>query len=79
MQIEIKNPEQELSIANDISGIVSNLADADEAIEYARLYIKAMHEAARETQEQENYDFNEEEVYKIVAEVDARFCEEVSE
>ena len=66
----------ELSMANEILGIVSNLNDEDEAIEYARLYIKAQKEAVKIAGEE--YDFEVKEVIRLVAETDERF-EEASE
>lgn len=73
---KMKKAETELLITNEILGIVSNLDDADEAIEYARLYIKAEKEAVKIAGEE--YEFDEKEVYRLVAETDARF-EEVTE
>lgn len=66
-----KKGENELSIANAILGIVSNLGDEDEAMEYARLYIKAVKEAAEIAGEE--YDFDEDEVYRLIADTDSRF------
>jgi len=74
---DIKTPDVELLVANEILGITSNLDDADDAIEYARLYIKAMHEAAKIAGEE--YEFDEAETYRLIAETDTRFEEEVSE
>ena len=66
-----KKGENELAMANRILGIVSNLADEDEAIEYARLYIKAQKEAVKIAGEE--YEFEEKEVYRLIAETDRRF------
>jgi hypothetical protein len=61
----------ELEISNDILGIVQNLSDADEAKEYARLYIKSMQIAAKEAGHE--YGFDETEVMRLVKETDTRF------
>ena len=58
-------------MANEILGIVSNLSDEDEALEYARLYIKAQKEAVKIAGEE--YDFDEAEVYEMIEETDSRF------
>lgn len=63
--------ENVISMSNDILGIVQNLDDADEAKEYARLYIKSQKIAA--TEAGEKYDFDENEVMRLVKETDSRF------
>ena len=65
--------ENELAMANKILGIVANLSDENEAIEFARLYLKAQKEAVKIAGEE--YEFGEKEVMRIVAEVDRRFDE----
>lgn len=70
---EKRKGENELSMAVEILRIVSNLDDADEAIEYTRLYMKAQKEALKVAGEE--HSFEEKEVFKLIAETDNRFEE----
>lgn len=65
--------ENELAMSNEILGIVQNLDDVDEAKEYVRLYIKAQKKAVKEAGEE--YDFDDDEVIRLVSETDSRFIE----
>jgi hypothetical protein len=62
--------ENELLLCNEILGVISNLGDAEEAMEYIRLYLKA--EAAAAKAAGEEFDFDKDEVLRLVREVDER-------
>jgi hypothetical protein len=62
--------ENELLLCNEILGVISNLEDADEAREYIRLYLKAEKVAAEAAGEE--FDFDKDEVWRLVREVDER-------
>ena len=61
----------ELELANEILGIVSNLNDEDDALEYARLYLEAQTAAVKHISDE--YEFDMAKVYQLIAETDSRF------
>jgi hypothetical protein len=67
----------ELELADEVLGIVSNLSDADDALEYARLYLEAQTEAVKH--QSGEYEFDTSEVYRLIASVDSRFDSAVRE